>query len=125
MIAIDTSSIVSFLKGESGSDVEAIDRAFELKHATLPPVVVTEILSDSALNNEVVTLILQIPVLDVKNGFWLRAGLARAKVLAAGHKARIADALIAQSCLDYDVALITRDRDFRHFARLCHLRLAE
>ena len=39
-------------------------------------------------------------------------------------KAGLADSLIAQSCLDHDLALITRDRDFRHFARHAGLRLA-
>jgi predicted nucleic acid-binding protein len=38
-------------------------------------------------------------------------------VLATGFKARLADALIAQACIDHDVALITRDKDFRHFVR--------
>jgi predicted nucleic acid-binding protein len=45
-------------------------------------------------------------------------------VLAARRKARVADVLIAQSCLDHAVALITRDRDFRNFARIARLRLA-
>jgi predicted nucleic acid-binding protein len=39
-------------------------------------------------------------------------------------RARLPDALIAQSCIDHDVALITRDRDFRYFAKYCGLRLA-
>jgi predicted nucleic acid-binding protein len=41
-----------------------------------------------------------------------------------GLKAAVADALIAQSCIDNDVALITRDPDFRHFAKHCGLKLA-
>jgi len=32
--------------------------------------------------------------------------------------------LIAQACIDNDVALITRDADFRHFAKHCGLKLA-
>jgi len=31
--------------------------------------------------------------------------------------------IIAQSCLDHDVELVTRDVDFRYFARLAGLRL--
>jgi predicted nucleic acid-binding protein len=38
--------------------------------------------------------------------------------LAKGLKARLADTLIAQSCLDHGVPLITHDTDFRHFAAL-------
>jgi predicted nucleic acid-binding protein len=43
--------------------------------------------------------------------------------LARGIKAPLADALICQSCLDHDAALITRDRDFRPFAKHCGLKL--
>jgi len=45
----------------------------------------------------------------------------RASVLKRRLKARIADALIAQSCLDQSVALVTRDKDLRHFARAAGL----
>jgi hypothetical protein len=44
-------------------------------------------------------------------------------LLAQGRTARLADALIAQSCLDHDVPLITRDAEFRHFARVRPLEL--
>jgi predicted nucleic acid-binding protein len=47
----------------------------------------------------------------------------RAKVLAQHRKARLGDALIAQSCLDRDIPLITRDRDFRAFAEVANLGL--
>jgi predicted nucleic acid-binding protein len=39
--------------------------------------------------------------------------------------ARLADALIAQLCLDHGVHLITRDRDFRAFAEAAGLDPAE
>jgi predicted nucleic acid-binding protein len=42
----------------------------------------------------------------------------RAKVISAGHKSKVADSLIAQSCIDHDVRLITHDRDFRHYESL-------
>jgi len=44
-------------------------------------------------------------------------------VIARGRKARLADALIAQSCLDHEVPLITRDADFRNFSRVRDLQL--
>jgi predicted nucleic acid-binding protein len=47
----------------------------------------------------------------------------RAGVIAKGHKAKLADTLIAQSCLDHGVALVTRDPDFARFAA-AGLRLA-
>ena len=38
-------------------------------------------------------------------------------------KARLGDALIAQSCIDQSIPLITRDRDFRAFATAAKLNL--
>ena len=54
---------------------------------------------------------------------WERAGILRASVLKQRKKARVADALIAQSCLDQSTPLVTRDRDFRHFAAAAGLPL--
>ena len=65
----------------------------------------------------------QIPLLDVTSGFWERAGRLRSRLVARKRRARLADTLIAQSCLDNDLALITRDRDFRAFAEIAHLKI--
>jgi hypothetical protein len=46
------------------------------------------------------------------------------KLLLQKLTARLADALISQSCIDPNVALIARNGDFRYFANHCRLRLA-
>ena len=124
IIAIDTSTLIAYLAGEKGPDVETLDVALARNRAHLPPVVVTETLSAPGSAGRVADLILALPVLAVIEGYWERAGLLRRRVLARGHKAPLADALIAQSCLDHDVALVTRDGDFKNFARHGGLRLA-
>ena len=48
----------------------------------------------------------------------------RATVLVRKRKARLGDALMAQSCLDAGVALLTRDRDFQAFVAAAGLDLA-
>jgi predicted nucleic acid-binding protein len=123
MIALDTSSIVAFLAGERGSDVSAVEAAFRLRQGVLPPVVVTELLSDPVIRGELSGLIHAIPTLEVFDGYWERAGELRAGLRRRGLKARLGDALIAQSCIDGQVSLVTRDRDFRNFARYAGLRL--
>jgi predicted nucleic acid-binding protein len=123
VIAIDTSSLIAFLGGDAGRDVEAVDVALASRQAALPPAVVSEALSEPKLAPESAALILAIPTLELREGYWERVGLLRARLLARGHRARLADALIAQSCLDHDVALVSRDRDFRHFGRVGGLRL--
>lgn len=123
MIALDTSSIVAYLAGDRATDTDAADEAIQHKAAVLPPVVLTELLSARGLDRPTRDTLLRLPRLDVLEGYWERAGLLRAALHSRGIKARLADALIAQSCLDHDIALITRDRDFRHFARHGGLRL--
>lgn len=123
MIAIDTSSMVAFLEGAAGDDVELVQSALDHQQLALPPVVLTELLSEAALPPGVRTLLVGLPVLDIEPGFWERAGLLRASILKQRRKARVADALIAQSCIDQSVPLVTRDRDFRHFARAARLPL--
>ena len=117
MIAIDTSSLRRFLDGRSGDDVRAVRDAIERGVAVLPPPVLCEALSDPALPPAMAEDIAALPALELLDGFWQRAGLLRSHVMRRGHKAKLADSLIAQSCIDHEVPLITHDRDFRHFAR--------
>jgi hypothetical protein len=123
VIAIDTGSLIAYLGGGEGPDVDATALALEHRHAALPPVVLSEILSDPALAPDVRALFVRLPLLEVADGYWERAGLLRARMLAAGRRTPLADTLIAQSCLDHDVALVTRDADFRYLARTAGLRL--
>jgi predicted nucleic acid-binding protein len=121
VIALDTSSVIAFLSGDDGADVTAVEAALRLRQGVFPPVVITELVS--AANAEITSLISAVPRLETRSGYWERAGKLRARLLRRGLKARLADTLIAQSCLDHDVALITRDKDFRHFAVYASLRL--
>lgn len=117
MIAVDTSSLRRFLAGETGDDVETVADLIAHRQLVLPPVVVTEILSEPRLQRATIAAIVSIPILEISEGFWARAGEMRAKVIGAGNKAKVADALIAQSCIDHGVRLLTNDRDFRHYVR--------
>lgn len=123
MIALDSSSLIAYLGGERGADVDAVDLALEQRQGVLPPVVLAEMLSERRLPLRVREVLLHLPLLDVGQGYWERAGLLRSLVLQGGRRAPLADALIAQSCLDHDAPLVTRDADFSGFARLAGLRL--
>ena len=124
MIATDTSSLAAYLGGETGRDTDELDAALAAIALVLPPAVVAEILSDPANAERTEVQIRDIPILEPTPGYWQRAGHARRTLQSRGLKARLGDALIAQSCIDHDVALIARDRDFRHFAKHCGLKLA-
>ena len=126
MIAVDTSSWIAYFSDREsvGDDTSLVESALAEHQACLPPVVLTEIFSDPKLPEALAMAIRELPVLDPEPGFWERAGTLRAKLIAREHRARLADSLVAQSCIDHGVRLITRDEDFRHFVRLGGLRLA-
>ena len=123
MIAADTSTWIAFLQGDGGEDTDLLDRALQDRQVLLPPAVLTELLGDPHLPAQVSQALLELPAIEIEVGFWQRAGTLRAKVLAKRRKARLGDALIAQSCIDCGIGLITRDRDFRAFANAAGLDL--
>ncbi len=116
MIAVDTSTWIAFLQGDGGEDAELLDQALQDRQVWMVPVVLAEIGSDPKLPPEVSRILSELPLIDVEPGYWQRAGELRAKVLRRRRKARLGDALIAQSCIDRGISLLTRDRDFRAFA---------
>ena len=123
MVAVDTSSMVAFLEGGKGADVEVVQTALDQQQLVLPPVVLTELLSDPSLPPAVRSLLAAPPQLTIESGYWERSGLLRASILKQRRQARVADALIAQSCIDQSTPLVTRDKDFRHFAKAAGLAL--
>jgi predicted nucleic acid-binding protein len=123
MIAADTSTWVAFLEGHSGEDARLLDKALADRQVWMIPVVLTELLSDPALPAGVAEILAEVPMIDVEPGYWQRAGALRAAVLSKSRKARLGDALIAQTCIDRKVALLTRDKDFSAFADAAHLNL--
>ncbi len=116
MIAADTSTFVAFLEGKKGRDVQLLDKALEDRQVLMVPAVLTELLSDPKLASGFAEILSEMPMVELEPGYWQRAGVLRAKAMAKGRKARLGDALIAQTCIDRGVSLLTRDRDFRAFA---------
>lgn len=123
MVAVDSSTLIAYVQGDRGPDVDALDASLIAGDTVVPPVVLAEVLSEPKLPDNHRTLVMKLPRLELMPDYWVRAAATRSTVLTRGLRARLADALIAQSCIDHDVALITRDRDFRNFAEHCGLRL--
>jgi predicted nucleic acid-binding protein len=125
VIAADTSTWVVYLEGGEGEDARLLDKALADRQVVMAPVVLTELLSDPKLPLSVAKTLSEIPLIETESGFWQRAGALRAKVLARRppRRARLGDALIAQTCIDRGIPLLTRDRDFRAFAQAAGLDL--
>ena len=118
MIVVDTSSLQRYLAGFLGRDTKAVADAIARHEAHLPPVVVTEALSNQFLSEDGAERVQALPMIDLLEGYWIRAGQMRAKLVRQQRKAKLGDALIAQVCLDYDAPLITYDDDFDNFVDL-------
>jgi predicted nucleic acid-binding protein len=123
VIAADTSTWIAFLEGETAPDTELLDQALGNRQLVMIPVVLTELLSDPKLPGSVAKTLCDVPPIELGTGYWQRAGELRAKVLARRRRARLGDALIAQSCIDGRISLLTRDRDFRAFIEAAGLKL--
>jgi hypothetical protein len=104
-------------------DAELLRRALTDKQAVMVPAVLAELLSDPKLPLEVAANLADLPLIEIKAGYWQRAGRLRAKVLVLGRRARLGNALIAQCCVDNQVPLLTRDRDFRAFSEAAGVNL--
>lgn len=123
MIAVDTSSFIAYLQGEDAKDVLWIEEALSSHALVFPPVVLSEVLSDYSLPTALVENIMRLPLMSIKPNFWYRVGMLRSKILHKKLKARLADSLIAQFCIDHQISLITRDQDFRHYVKYGELSL--
>lgn len=123
MICADTSSLIAYLEGEEGADLEEVDSALANQSLALSPISVAELLSGPTLSAEGAAFVLGLPRLEITPGYWERAGRLRARLIRHRNRPKIADTLIAQSCLDHRIPLITRDRDFRAFQKHAGLKL--
>jgi predicted nucleic acid-binding protein len=123
VIVADTSTWVVYLQGGEGPDVQLLDSALKDRQVLMAPVVLFELPSDPNLPSALGRTLSDVPMIEIEPGYWQRAGLLRAKVLAKRRNARLGDALIAQSCIDRGVPLLTRDRDLRSFAQSADLNL--
>lgn len=121
MIAVDTSVLIDYFQGENNTQTDKLDEVFTHHLLILPPTVLVEILSDPFLPKKFVNKIEELPLLEPTENYWQRAGINRSKLIAKKLKARLADTLIAQSCIDHQIPLITRDTDFKHFVKYCGL----
>ena len=121
MIAADTSTWIAFLEGGDGEDARLLDKALGDRQVVMVPIVLTELLSDPKLPSGIAETLSEIPLIEIESGYWQRAGKLRARVLAKRRKARLGDALIAQSCVD---RAIPSSRAIGTFGRLPKLQVS-
>ncbi len=123
IIAVDTCVLVDLQSGIISAASLFLKEKLIKREVIVPLVVVTEFLSDPRADKKHYHFLQGIKTLEIYDGYWLRAGELRRGLLQKGLKAKLGDALIAQACIDNNVPLLTRDEDFRHYAKHCDLQL--
>jgi predicted nucleic acid-binding protein len=101
----------------TGPDIDRMDEALADGSVAMAPPVLAELLTDPMLPAQDEREILLIPLLEIFPGFWVRTGKLRSLLWKHGYRPKLVDTMIAQCCIDHQVPLLTRDRDFRPFAR--------
>jgi predicted nucleic acid-binding protein len=114
---------VAFYRGDPGEDVDALTVALRDRSVVLSPFVMAELFSDPKLSEQDADDVRELPLLEIRAGFWERAGKLRAELHRLHHRPKLIDTLIAQLCLDHEVILLSRDRDFRPFVKHAGLKL--
>lgn len=115
MIAVDTNVLRRYLRGTIDSHTPLLAEALFNGEALLPPVVQTEALSARDLTQNEIDRTRQIRLLPLLDGYWYRTGKLRRDLYWRERTAPIADCLIAQACIDFDVPLLTYDDGFTRF----------
>ncbi len=91
--------LIDYFAGATLPEAARLDHELRGKNVVLPPVVVTEILSDPTAGPEVIQAISGVPMLKPLAGYWQRAGRVRARIRMLRLRATLADALIAYHAL--------------------------
>jgi predicted nucleic acid-binding protein len=125
LIVADTSVLIPWAEGIVTVKTDLLDYHMQQKTLRVAPVSITEFLSARHLRPEIRLVAETLDLLELQDGYWARAGLLRGRCLAAGRRARLADVLIAQACLDADLPLLTNDTDFEVFQLIGGLKLID
>jgi predicted nucleic acid-binding protein len=125
LIVADSSVLIPWAEGLVTAQTDLLDQHIAQGTLRVVPVSITELLSAPNLRPEVRLVAETLDMLELQDGYWARAGLLRGRCLAAGRRARLADVLIAQACLDADLPLLTNDTDFEVFQLIGGLKLVD
>jgi predicted nucleic acid-binding protein len=123
--AIDTNILIAWLENSTVLTrlPDTLGQDIMYGRLMLPPLVISEFCAGRNVTPEMVAITQKLRCLPILTGYWERAGLMRGRLLAAGRRARLGDSLIAQSCIDADIPLLTLDTDFAIYTEAEGLKL--
>jgi len=123
VLVVDTSSWISYLKGQRN---ENLDQALKEGRVYLAPIVAAELISGAKTQRHqkhIADFLKDLPICDHDLDHWIRVGELRATLMASGFTMSIPDAHIAQCTLDLNGYLMSEDAIFTKVAALTSPRL--
>ena len=93
IIAVDTCVLVDFQTGVMNIHTLFLKERLESRDVYFPPAVVTEFLSNPRFDKKTYHFFQDVPQLEIRDDYWLRAGESRRVLLQKGLKAKLGDAL--------------------------------
>ncbi len=128
MLIVDSNTWGDFFNGVDSSHAKRLDEALAVEEdLALIPIIVTEVLQGFRTDrgfNRARKILVALPTIHPDVGRHVRAAQLFRSLRAKGVTVRGAvDCIIAQTCLDLDIELLSPDRDFEHVARHTALRL--
>ena len=123
VLVVDSSSWISYFKGDPQGD---LDLGLKEGRVFLPPVVAAELLSARlrpAERASLVDFLTELPLCEGSFEHWVKVGELRASLAKKGLNISTPDAHVAQSAIDLDGYLLTKDAVFKKIASATALRL--
>jgi predicted nucleic acid-binding protein len=121
-VIADTSVWIDHFLGKSGEDLDLFRAALIEGRVVMAPAVLAELLSSTEMTADVERALSEMPFAAPGPGFWKETGSLRRLFAKQGVNAALADCLVAHSCLEHDLPLLTRDKGIRKFGAKVGLR---
>jgi predicted nucleic acid-binding protein len=123
-VVVDTSVWIDFF---AGRPAERLEEALRLGSATVPPIVVAELLSGVKGRDRVamIDLLTDLEIAEATLAHWIAVGDLRATLARRGLAVSTPDAHVAQCALDLDALLLSHDTVFARIASTTALRVAK
>ena len=122
-VVVDTSVWIDFF---AGRPAERLEEALRLGSATVPPIVIAELLSGVKGRDRVamIDLLSDLEIAAAPLAHWIAVGDLRARLARRGLTVSTPDAHVAQCALDQDALLLSHDTIFTRIASTTPLRVA-
>ena len=121
MITADTNIFVEFFRGRNNERTTFLENLFKEQQLIMNPFVLSELLSSPKLPEVIEKNLLDLPRIEMTDGFFERAGLLRRKVYAQGKGVPMADIFIAQLAIDAKIPILSDDKDLQQISKCSEL----